>query len=294
MNSKYKSKFIPYVFLLPSILVSLIFLYYPAIQSFILSLYKTAFLGLKKIYVGPENFWQLLSSRTYLDSVFVSIVFSASVVVIGISVSMFIAILLNRDIPGTQIYRLGFIWPYALSPAVAGVIWLFMFNPTAGIVNYITQTLWGISPDWVSNSNFALVMVIGAAIWKNLGYNIVFYLASLQNIPGEVMEAAAVDGANSIQSFFYITFSFLKPTTLFLVITNLIYSFFDTFGIIETLTKGGPVNATNIMIYNLYTDGFKNYKSGIAAAQSIILFLIVMVFTIMQFKWSDKKIHYGG
>ncbi|AZO93643.1 sugar ABC transporter permease [Halocella sp. SP3-1] len=294
MNSKYNGKFIPYLLLLPSILISFIFLYYPAVQSFILSLYKTAFLGIKKIYVGPENFLELLSSRVYLDSILMSIIFAGSVVVIGISVSMFIAILLNRDIPGTQIYRLGFIWPYALSPAVAGVILLFMFNPTAGIVNYITETLWGISPDWVSNSKLALVMVIGAAIWKNLGYNIVFYLASLQNIPDGVMEAAAVDGANNVQRFFYITFSFLKPTTLFLVITNLIYSFFDTFGIIETLTKGGPVNATNIMIYNLYTDAFKNLKSGVAAAQSIILFFLVMIFTIVQFKWSDKKIHYGG
>lgn len=294
MNSKYDGKLTPYLLLLPSILVLLIFLYYPAVQSFILSLYKTAFLGLKKIYVGPENFLELLSSQVYLDSVLVSIIFAMSVLVIGISLSMFIAILLNRDIPGTRFYRLGFIWPYALSPAVAGVIWLFMFNPTAGIVNYITETLWGISPDWVSNSKLALAMVIGVAIWKNLGYNIVFYLASLQNIPEGVMEAAAVDGANSFQRFFYITFSFLKPTTLFLVITNLIYSFFDTFGIIETLTKGGPVNATNIMIYNLYTDGFKNFKSGVAAAQSIILFFLVMIFTIVQFKWSDKKIHYGG
>lgn len=294
MESKYKSKLIPVLFLLPSIIISIIFLYYPAIKSFILSLYKTAFLGLKKIYVGFENYQELFTSSSYLNSVMVSMVFSFSVVVIGISLSMLIAILLNRDIPGNRFYRLGFIWPYALSPAVAGVIWLFMFNPTAGIVNYITETLWGISPDWVSNSTLALVMVIGATIWKNLGYNIVFYLASLQNIPFEVMEAAEVDGANSLQRFFHITFYFLAPTTLFLVITNLIYSFFDTFGIIETLTKGGPVNATSIMIYNLYTDAFQNYKSGLAAAQSVILFVLVMVFTVIQFKWTDNKIHYGG
>ncbi len=294
MQSKYKGKFFPLLFLIPSILISFIFLYYPAIQSLILSLYKTAFLGLKKIYVGLENYQELFSSSSYLNSVVVSIIFSLSVVVIGISLSMLIAVLLNRDIPGNRFYRIGFIWPYALSPAVAGVIWLFMFNPTAGIVNYITETLWGISPDWVSNSSLALIMVIGAAVWKNLGYNIVFYLASLQNIPTEVMEAAKVDGANNFQSFLYITFSFLAPTTLFLVITNLIYSFFDTFGIIDTLTKGGPVDATNIMIYNLYIDAFQNYKSGLASAQSIILFVLVMIFTIMQFKWTDNKIHYGG
>lgn len=294
MQVKFRSKALPYLLLLPSIIVSLLFLYYPALKTFVLSLYKTAFMGMRKIFVGGSNFIELFTSIEYLQSILISCFFAVGVVVIGLTLSLFIAVLSNQDIRGGRLYRLGFIWPYALSPAIAGVIWLFMFNPTAGIINYLTDLLWGISPDWISNKHLALLMVIGAAVWKNLGYNIVFYLAALQNIPQEILEAAEMDGANSLQKFFLITFDFLKPTTLFLVIMNLIYSFFDTFGIIDILTKGGPVNATTTMIYKLYIDAFQNYKTGFAAAQSIILFIMVMGLTIAQFKWSDSKIDYGS
>ncbi|MDI3547863.1 MAG: sn-glycerol 3-phosphate transport system permease protein [Halanaerobiales bacterium] len=294
MDSRFGQKKLPYILLLPSIIVSILFLYYPAIKSFILSLYKTAFFGMKKIFVGGENFIELFTSPDYLNSIIISLIFSAGVVVIGLAISLFIAVLVNQDVKGVRIYRIGLIWPYALSPAVAGTIWLFLFNPTAGLVNYITESLWGISPDWISNGKLALLMVIGAAIWKNLGYNIVFYLAALQNIPREVLEAADVDGASDIYKFFKITFFFLQPTTLFLIITNLIYAFFDTFGVIDILTKGGPVNATTTLIYKLFIDAFQNYKSGLAAAQSIILFIMVMGLTIAQFKWTDNKIQYGA
>lgn len=294
MDSKYKHNILPYILLLPSIVTSIIFLYYPAIKTFILSLYKTAFLGIQKIYVGGENFLELFTSPDYLHSVFGSLVFSGGVVICGLTFSMLIAVLVNRVEYGSRIYRLALIWPYALSPAVAGTIWLFMFNPTTGLINYLTKTLFNISPDWISNGHLALLLVISAAIWKNLGYNIVFYLAALQNVPGEILEAAQIDGAGGIQRFFAVTFKFLQPTTLFLIIMNLIYSFFSTFGLIDILTKGGPVDATNIMIYKLYTDGFQNYKSGLASAQSIILFVMVMMLTIIQFNFTDERIQYGG
>ncbi|HIC89586.1 MAG TPA: sugar ABC transporter permease, partial [Anaerolineae bacterium] len=258
------------------------------------SLYKTAFLGLKKIYVGLENYGELLTSSDYQHSVVVSLAFSFGVTLLGMAISLAIALLANQKVTGARIYRMALIWPYALSPAVSGAIWLFLFNPTAGVVNYFTSTLFGVKPDWVTVGPLALFMVTAAAVWNQLGYNIVFFLAGLQNLPGDILEAAEVDGANAWHKFWKVTLPLLSPIAFFLLVMNLIYSFFGTFGMVDVMTKGGPADATNILIYNLYKDAFQNYKSGFAAAQSVILLLIVTGLTLLQFRTTGRRVHYGA
>jgi len=294
MKSKYPGKILPLVLLLPTLIVSVLFLYYPAVKSFQLSLYKTLFLGAKKVYAGFDNFVTLFTSPDYLQTVAASFIFSASVVIGGIVLALAIALLANKKIRGARFYRIALIWPYALSPAVAGTIWLFLFNPSAGMMSYLIDLVFGIKPDWLSSGPLSMIMVIVAATWKNLGYNIVFFLAGLQNIPGEFLEAADVDGANPFQKFWHITLPLLTPTLFFLVIMNSIYSFFTTFGLIDVMTKGGPAGATNIMIYNLYRDAFRYYKSGLAAAQSLLLFVLVAILTLIQFKTAGRGVYYGS
>lgn len=293
IQAKFPHRWLPYLLLLPTILVSVIFLYYPTGQTFILSLQRVAFLGLRKTFVGLENYQRLFASPDYGRSVVTSLKFSVGVVLIGLSLSLILAVLANQKLQGARIYRTLLVWPYALSPAVAGLMWLFLFSPTVGLINYVTDTLFGIKPNWLS-INLAPLMVMATAIWKNLGYNIVFYLAALQSVPGVLMEAAEIDGANTFQKFWKITLPLLSPTTFFLFTMNLIYSFFSVFGLIDVMTRGGPVDATNILIYNLYQDGFVFFKTGLASAQSIILFVLVIILTLIQFRTGERSVHYGA
>lgn len=293
MQAKYPNRLLPFVLLLPTIVVLVLFLYYPSAQTGVLSLYKTAFLGLRKIFAGVDNYTKLLTSDDYRYSVWVTLVFAGAVTLIGLALSLLIALLANQKVRGARVYRMALIWPYALSPAVAGAIWLFLFNPTAGVVNYFTDVLLGIKPDWVTHGDLAMTMIIVAAVWNNLGYNIVFFLAGLQNLPGDILEAAEVDGANVWQKFWRVMLPLLSPIAFFLLVMNLIYAFFGTFGMIDVMTKGGPADATNILIYNLYRDAFQNGKSGYAAAQSIILLVIVAGLTVIQFRLTGRRVHYG-
>ena len=294
MQSKFSNRWVPWLVLLPTLIVTVVFFYYPVAQSFSWSLYQSAFMGLKHIFVGGRNYIRLFTSPDYLRSLWTTILFAGGIVLLGLSISLGIAVLANRKIRGARIYRIALIWPYALSPAVAGTIWLFLFNPTAGVVNYVLGKTIGVQPDWVTNPYLAITLVITAAVWKNLGYNIVFFLAGLQNVPGEIVEAARVDGAGPWRCFWKITFPLLSPTTFFLLIMNIIYAFFGTFGLIDVLTKGGPANATNILIYNLYRDAFQNNRWGMGAAQSVILFIMVIGLTLLQFRTTGKKVYYGG
>jgi len=293
-QAKFPSRFLPFLLLLPTVLICVVFLYYPTIQTFVLSLHRVAFLGLRKTYVGIENYQRLFTSSDYAHSVYTSFIFSAGVVFVGLSISLILAMLANQKIRGARLYRTLLIWPYALSPAVAGTIWLFLFSPTVGLVNYISDILFGIKPNWIGKGSLALIMVTATATWKNLGYNIVFYLAALQNIPGELLEAAAIDGAGALRRFWYVTFPLLSPTTFFLFIMNLIYSFFYIFGLIDIMTSGGPVDATNVLIYNLYRDAFEYYKTGLASAQSVLLFILVVILTLIQFRVTERRVHYGA
>ena len=294
MQSKYSNKFLPWVLLAPTIIIAILFLYYPMMKVVWLSLHKVAFLGMKTKYIGLENFAKLFSSPEYLNSFFVTIVYSASVVIIGITLAMGFALLLNAKMRGARFYRIAFIWPYALSPAVAGAIWLFIFNPSAGMFNYLLDLTLGIKPQWLSHGSLALSLVISTAVWKSLGYNIIFLLAGLQNVPSELLEAAEMDGANAFHKFWNVTIPMLSPTLFFLLIMNLVRSFFLDFGLINIMTEGGPAKATNILIYDMYTNGFGYFKTGYASAQSLVLFVIVLALTLVQFRTTGRKVHYGG
>ncbi len=291
---KFKGKFLPFLFLSPTLLILVVFLYYPVLQTFILSTYRVAFLGLRKKFIGVDNFVELAQDPNYWHTIWVTIIIAAVVVVGGLGISLAIAMLANQKIRGASIYRVLLIWPFALSPAVTGVIFLFMFSPGYGAINYLTSLVTGSELNWLGNPRLAITLIIIASIWRNLGYNVVFYLAGLQNLNTEVLEAAAIDGANNWQRFWKVTFALLSPMTFFLLITNITYSFFDLFGMIDIVTKGGPLDSTNVMIYNLYRDGFEYYKTGLAAAQSVILFALVVGLTIIQFRTSGQKVHYGG
>jgi sn-glycerol 3-phosphate transport system permease protein len=272
----------------------LVFLYYPVVQTFVLSTYRVAFLGLKKKPVGLENFVSLAQDPGYLNTLRSTAVITVVVVIGGLAVSLAIAMLANQAIRGASVYRVLLVWPFALSPAVTGVIFLFMFSPGFGVVNYLTYLVTGTELNWLGNPRLAVTLIIMASIWKNLGYNVVFYIAALQNLNTEVLEAASIDGANAWNRFWHVTFALLSPMTFFLLITNITFSFFDLFGLIDIVTKGGPLDATNVMIYNLYRDGFEYYKSGLAAAQSVILFAAVVALTLIQFRTSGRRVYYGG
>ncbi len=292
--ARFKGKILPFILMAPTLFILLVFLYYPVVQTFILSTYRVAFLGLRKKFVGLENFVTLAQDPGYWHTVWVTLIITTAIVLGGLSISMAIAMLANQKIRGGSVYRILLIWPFALSPAVAGVIWLFMFSPGYGAVNYLTFLVTGQELNWLGNPRLAITLIIVASIWKNLGYNVVFYLAGLQNLNTEVLEAASIDGANAWQRFWGVTFSLLSPMTFFLLVTNVTYSFFDLFGMIDIVTKGGPLDSTNVMIYNLYRDGFEYYKTGLAAAQSVILFGVVVGITILQFRTAGRHVHYGG
>ncbi len=303
----FRNRWLPYLLLLPTLVILVMFLYYPVISTFQLSLYKAAPNGLDLTYVGLENFGKLLDPKlttnestgaTQLKGEYFlvlsrSITFSGVIVLGGLALSLGLALLANQKVTGIRIYRTLLIWPYAISPAIAGVVFLFMFNPV-GVVNYAMKTLLHINPNWLGDPVLTPLLVMMASIWKNLGYNMIFYLAGLQNVPTDLLEAAALDGANRWERFRRITFPLLSPFTFFLLITNLTYSFFDIFGTVDVLAGPGPNNSTTVLIYNLYQDLQINHSTGMAAAQSVLLFILVAGITIVQFRTSERKVTYGA
>ncbi len=292
MQSYFKNKWLPYILLLPTFIILVVFLFYPAFETFRLSLYKVHPFGITKKFAGFYNFIKLFGSEDYRQSFFISMVFSIAVVVVGLTLSLLIALLLNQQIKGARIYRSLLIWPYALSPAISGALFRFLFNPANGYLNYFSEVLLGFEPKWLTSGSLAIVIVTIAATWKNLGYNIIFYLAGLQNVQKEALESASLDGAGPVKRFVYITFPFLSPTTFFLLVMNIIYSYFSSFGLIDVLTEGGPANSTSILIYQLYLDFFVNAKTGYAAAESVILFTLVVIMTTIQFRTTGRKVYY--
>src|SRR5579859_1657463 len=302
----FRNRWLPYVLLLPTLIILVLFLYYPIVETFRLSLFKAAPNGLDLTYVGSDNFTHLLDPKISIgqnglqiggDYWLVlgrSLLFSAIIVVGGLALSLAIAVLVNQKLRGIRIYRMLLIWPYAISPAIIGVIFLFMFNPVVGVVNYVWGNIFHTRPDWLGDPLLTPLLVIIAAIWKNLGYNVIFYLAGLQSVGGDLVQAAAIDGANRWQRFWRIVFPLLSPFTFFLLITNLTYSFFDIFGTIDVLSGPGPNNSTTILIYNLYQDLQINHSTGLAAAQSVMLFMLVAGITILQFRTSQRRVYYGA
>ncbi|MFB9994452.1 carbohydrate ABC transporter permease [Deinococcus oregonensis] len=289
---------LPWVFLLPSLLILAVFVYLPALQTLRLAAYRAnVILGTER-FVGLANFTELLLSPAYRQVALQTLVFTVLTVSLGLLSALGLAWLASRPIRGANTYRLLLIYPYALSPAIAGTLWLFLFNPEIGVVNQILGSLFDVRPRWLDTPSLAFGLVTLAAIWKGLAYNIVFYLASIQNLPGDVMEAAEIDGASGAQVFWRVAFPLLTPITFFLVFTNIIAALFDSFALTDILTKGGPytgnAGATTFLVYQLYQDGFVNFKTGAAAAQAALMLALVAFITWMQFRVGERQVHYGA
>jgi sn-glycerol 3-phosphate transport system permease protein len=287
----FKHKFLPYLLVAPQIAITLVFFIWPASQAVYQSVLQEDPFGLSSTFVGLANFVYIFTDEIYLRSIYVTAVFSLSVAVIAMSVSLLLAAMADRVIKGATAYKTLIIWPYAVAPAVAGVLWYFLFNPTVGIIALYMKIL-GYEWNHSLNGGQAMFLVIIAAAWRQISYNFLFFLAGLQSIPKPFIEAAAIDGASPLKRFWTITFPLLSPTAFFLIVMNIVYAFFDTFGVIHVITDGGPNNATNIMVYKVYHDGFLGLDLGGSAAQSVVLMIIVISLTVIQFRYIERKVNY--
>ncbi len=287
----FRNLWLPYLLLAPQVIVTFIFFIWPASQALFQSLLVEDPFGLRSEFVWFQNFNELFSDPHYLDSMLITAVFSVSTTFIALSSGLLFAVLADRVLKGATIYKGALLWPYAVAPAVAGVLWLFLFSPANGIV---ALTLRAMGYEWnhVLNGGEAMLLVVIAAAWKQIAYNFLFFLAGLQMIPKSVLEAAAIDGARPLKRFWTIIFPLLSPTTFFLLVVNVVYAFFDTFGIIHAVTSGGPAGATNILVYKVYADGFVGLDLGGSAAQSVILMAIVVALTVVQFRYLERRVQY--
>lgn len=292
MSTVFPNRILPYLLLAPSVLLVLIFFIYPAGQSIELSLYRVNRVRDVKVYVGTENFERLYESDAYRESLIVSGKFTLAVVVAAITISLALAVGASQPLRGFGVYRTLLIWTYALSPTVAGVIWALLTDPAIGVLNDILHTF-NMDFNWRRSQTDALVFLVMAATWKILGYNILFFLAGLKNISHDVLDAAALDGANAWMRFWRMKLPLLRPTMLFLLIMNTLYASFEVFGLIDVTTQGGPGRATNLLIYELYQDGFKSSsRIGLASAQSIVLLMIVAGLTLVQYRFISRRTFY--
>jgi len=291
-RSIFKNRWLPYVLIAPQLIVVLVFFFWPAFDSVRLSIFQTTPFGDRQIFVGLKNFSNLLISSEYHRSVFHSFIFSLGVTFLGLALSLFLATLANQKISGLPFYRTAVLWTYGIAPPVSGIIWLFIFHPIYGILPYLLSTVTSFELNWLLKGWIALLLVIFAATWAHLGYNVAFFLAGLQTIPKSVTDAAKVDGASGFNLFRWITFPLLSPVTFFLFIMNMVFSFFETFGIIHAVTQGGPGDTTTIMVYKTYVDGFVHLRIGSSAAQSVILMALVIFLTVLQFRYTERKVFY--
>ena len=287
----FRSRWLPWLLLAPQALVIGVFFFWPAAQALLQSLQQQDAFGLSTEWVGLANFQTLFNDDSYLASFKTTAVFSLLVAVLGLAVSLLLATMANRVVRGAPVYKTLLIWPYAVAPAIAGVLWLFMFAPSIGVVAYGLQRL-GVDWNHLLNADHAMTLVVMAAVWKQVSYNFLFFLAGLQSIPKSLIEAAAIDGAGPWRRFWSIQFPLLSPTAFFLLVINMVYAFFDTFSIVDATTEGGPGQDTMILVYKVYNDGFKNGDLGGSAAQSVILMAIVIGLTVVQFRYVEKKVQY--
>ena len=287
----FRGTLLPLAFLLPQLAVTGVFFFWPAGQAIYQSTLREDAFGLSSEFVGLENFVDVLTDPSWLVAAGNTAVFSASVAVLALGTALFLAVQADKSLRGARAYRTLLIWPYAVAPAIAAVLWVFIFHPQIGIVGRALNRS-GIPWDYKLNGAQAMFLVILASAWKQVAYNFIFFLAGLASIPAAVNEAAAIDGARPAWRFWTITFPLLSPTTFFLLVVNLTYAFFETFGVIHALTQGGPGKSTETLIYKVYADGVQNLNLGTSAAQSVILMLIVIALTAFQFRAIDKKVHY--
>ena len=287
----FRSAWLPYALLAPQIAVTAVFFFWPAFQAVWFSFQMQDAFGLRTEFVGLQNFELLFADERYLQSFGTTAVFSSLVAFFGIAISLALATMADRVIRGALAYRTLLIWPYAVAPAVAGVLWAFMFAPSIGIVTYVLRRA-GIDWNWIIDGEQAMLLVVIASVWKQISYNFLFFLAGLQSIPRSLIEAAAIDGAGPARRFWTIVFPLLSPTTFFLLVVNIVYAFFDTFGVIDATTQGGPAQATQILVYKVYHDGVKSADLGGSSAQSVILMFIVIALTAVQFRFVERRVQY--
>ncbi len=287
----FKSWWLPWVLIAPQMAVILVFFFWPAGQALYQSVLQQDAFGTTTEFVGMQNFQRLWEDDTYLASFKTTAVFSILVAGCGLSIALLLAVMADRVVRGAAIYKTLLIWPYAVAPAVAGVLWLFMFAPSVGIVSYALRAM-GFDWNHLLNGTHAMSLIVMAAVWKQISYNFLFFLAGLQSIPKSLIEAAAIDGARPWRRFWTIVFPLLTPTTFFLLVINIVYAFFDTFGIVDATTQGGPGKDTAILVYKVYYDGFKALDMGGSAAQSVVLMVVVITLTVIQFRFVEKKVQY--
>ena len=287
----FNERWLPYLLVAPQIVITLVFFFWPSGEAIWQSVVTEDAFGGNTKFVWLDNFSHLFSDPNYFASVRVTLVFSALVASLGLAVSLLLAVMADRVIRGAQVYKTILVWPYAVAPAVAGVLWGFLFNPSVGVVAWLLAKI-SIDFNYVMNGNQALLLVVFAAVWSQVSYNFLFFLAGLQSIPKSLIEAAAIDGAGPGRRFWDIVFPLLSPTGFFLLVINIIYAFFGTFGIIGSLTQGGPGQATNILVWQVYNDGFRGQDLGGSSAQSVILMIVVIALTFVQFRFIERRVHY--
>ncbi|AFR25908.1 sn-glycerol-3-phosphate ABC transporter permease UgpA [Bartonella quintana] len=290
-HAYFKNNLLPYWLLFPQLIVTFLFFFWPAVQSIKSSFEREDPFGFITTFIGLENYLTILSDPAYLKSLLITAVFSISVTVVSMTISLLLAVCVDRVIRAKKAYTTLLLWPYAVAPVLAGILWLFIFHPTIGIVPFVFQKI-GITWNYRINCIQAMILIVIAASWKQISYNFLFFLAGLQSVPRSQIEAAAIDGAGPFKRFWTVVFPQISPTTFFLLIVNIQYVMFDTFGIIDNITSGGPAGATNTLVYKVYDDGFKNQIIGASAAQSTILMLMVIVLTFIQFRWIERHVQY--
>jgi len=290
-STTFNGKLLPYLLLAPQLAITFIFFYWPATQAMYQSFLREDAFGLSSEFVGLENYAALFAQPEYYHAIITTVVFSTLVAALSLSIALLFASQADKNLKAAPGYKTLLIWPYAVAPAIAGVLWIFMFHPSLGTLAHPLRI---IGFDWnpMLNGNHALILIVMAAVWKQISYNFLFFLAGLQSIPRSVIEASAIDGAGPLRRFWTIIFPLLSPTTFFLLVVNVVYVFFDTFGIIDAVTGGGPAGATTTMVYKVYSDGRLGGDLGGSAAQSVILMIIVIGLTAVQFRYVERKVQY--
>jgi sn-glycerol 3-phosphate transport system permease protein len=287
----FQSRLLPYALVAPQLAIVLVFFYWPAAQAVLQSFLLEDAFGLSSSFVWFENYRELLSQPEYFDAIVRTFVFSFAIALSSLSLALLLAVMADRPLRGGTLYRTLLIWPYAVAPPVVGVLWIFMLNPSLGVISHGLRSI-GIDWNPLLNGGQAALLIVLASAWKQISYNFLFFLAGLQSIPKSVIEAAAIDGARPTRRFWTVTFPLLSPTIFFLLVVNIVYAFFETFGIIDTMTRGGPAKATETLVYKVYQDGLLGGNLGGSAAQSVILMIIVILLTGIQFRFVERKVTY--
>jgi len=293
-RSYFKKSTLPYLLILPQLLITTAFFYWPALQGLVASFQLSDPFGLRTQFVWFDNYIALFRDPLYLKSFLTTLVFSGSVAAVSICFGLFLATMANRALRMTAVTRTLLIWPYAIAPAISGVLFLFLMHPSYGVVAIAFKRWFGLDWNPLLESSDAMLLIVLASSWKNISYNFVFFLAGLQAVPRSLIEAAAMDGAGPLRRFWTITFPLLSPTMFFVTVMTIIFSFFESFGIIHTVTQGGPGGSTNILVYKVYQDGFIGLNLGSSSAQSIVLMVLIVLITVLQFKYVERKVQYTG